>query len=214
MEKVVVYLKAQQQKEINVIKVKVADICQVWCKDKTCMDRVNNITLYEFKPREEKRTYKKVFSILDVIDKISEVFPDITVISLGEAEFVVEYTSKIGGTGWKNVAKIVMVCVLVFFGSAFTIMAFNNDISITGVFEHFYSQILGKEKPVFSELELFYSIGLAVGIVVFFNHIGNKKLSDDVTPIEVEMNKHRKDTYETIIDSTMEKEYITGGKRK
>ena len=214
MEKVVVYLKAQQQKEINVIKVKVADICQVWCKDKTCMDRVNNITLYEFKPREEKRTYKKVFSILDVIDKISEVFPDVTVISLGESEFVVEYTSKIGGTGWKNVAKIVLVCVLVFFGSAFTIMAFNNDISITGVFEHFYSQILGKEKPVFSELELFYSIGLAVGIVVFFNHIGNKKLSDDVTPIEVEMNKHRKDTYETIIDSTMEKEYITGGKRK
>ena len=214
MEKVVVYLKAQQQKEINVIKVKVADICQVWCKDKTCMDRVNNITLYEFKPREEKRTYKKVFSILDVIDKISEVFPDVTVISLGESEFVVEYTSKIGGSGWKNAAKIVMVCVLVFFGSAFTIMAFNNDISITGVFEHFYSQILGKEKPVFSELELFYSIGLAVGIVVFFNHIGNKKLSDDVTPIEVEMNKHRKDTYETIIDSTMEKEYITGGKRK
>ena len=213
MEKVVVYLKAQQQKEINVIKVKVADICQVWCKDKTCMDRVNNITLYEFKPREEKRTYKKVFSILDVIDKISEVFPDVTVISLGESEFVVEYTSKIGGTGWKNVAKIVLVCVLVFFGSAFTIMAFNNDISITGVFEHFYSQILGKEKPVFSELELFYSIGLAVGIVVFFNHIGNKKLSDDVTPIEVEMNKHRKDTYETIIDSTMEKEYITGGKK-
>ena len=208
------YLKAQQQKEINVIKVKVADICQVWCKDKTCMDRVNNITLYEFKPREEKRTYKKVFSILDVIDKISEVFPDVTVISLGESEFVVEYTSKIGGTGWKNAAKIVMVCVLVFFGSAFTIMAFNNDISITGVFEHFYSQILGKEKPVFSELELFYSIGLAVGIVFFFNHIGNKKLSDDVTPIEVEMNKHRKDTYETIIDSTMEKEYITGGKRK
>ena len=214
MEKVVVYLKAQQQKEINVIKVKVADICQVWCKDKTCMDKVNNITLYEFKPREEKRTYKKVFSILDVIDKISEVFPDVTVISLGESEFVVEYTSKIGGSGWKNAAKIVMVCVLVFFGSAFTIMAFNNDISITGVFEHFYSQILGKEKPVFSELELFYSIGLAVGIVVFFNHIGNKKLSDDVTPIEVEMNKHRKDTYETIIDSTMEKEYITGGKRK
>ena len=213
MEKVVVYLKAQQQKEINVIKVKVADICQVWCKDKTCMDRVNNITLYEFKPREEKRTYKKVFSILDVIDKISEVFPDVTVISLGESEFVVEYTSKIGGTGWKNAAKIVVVCVLVFFGSAFTIMAFNNDISITGVFEHFYSQILGKEKPVFSELELFYSIGLAVGIVVFFNHIGNKKLSDDVTPIEVEMNKHRKDTYETIIDSTMEKEYITGGKK-
>ena len=73
--------------------------------------------------------------------------------------------------------------------------------------------MLGREKPVISELEICYSIGLAIGIIGFFNHIGKKKLSDDVTPIEVEMNKHKKDTYETIIDSTMEKEYISGGKK-
>lgn len=213
MEKVEVYLKAQQQKEINVIKVRLADICQVWCGDEKYMSKINNLVLYEFKPREEKRTYKKVFSILDIIDKINKSFPEVTVISLGEAEFVVEYTSKINESGWKNAAKIILVSILVFFGSAFTIMAFNNDISITGVFEHFYSQVLGREKPVISELEICYSIGLAIGIIGFFNHIGKKKLSDDVTPIEVEMNKHKKDTYETIIDSTMEKEYISGGKK-
>ena len=139
MEKVEVYLKAQQQKEINVIKVKLADICQVWCGDEKYMSKINNLVLYEFKPREEKRTYKKVFSILDIIDKINKSFPEVTVISLGEAEFVVEYTSKINESGWKNAAKIILVSILVFFGSAFTIMAFNNDISITGVFEHFYS---------------------------------------------------------------------------
>lgn len=53
------------------------------------------------------------------------------------------------------------------FGSAFTIMAFNNDISISGVFEHFYKQIMGVDKPQVSVLEVFYCIGLAVGIILF-----------------------------------------------
>lgn len=46
-------------------------------------------------------------------------------------------------------------------------MAFNNDISISGVFEHFYKQIMGVEKPQVSVLEVFYCIGLAVGIILF-----------------------------------------------
>ena len=48
------------------------------------------------------------------------------------------------------------MCILIFFGSAFTIMAFNNDISISGVFEHFYKQIMGVDKPQVSVLEVFY----------------------------------------------------------
>lgn len=46
-------------------------------------------------------------------------------------------------------------------------MAFNNDISISGVFEHFYKQIMGVDKPQVSVLEVFYCIGLAVGIILF-----------------------------------------------
>lgn len=214
MDKITVYIKAEQQKEINTVCVKISDICDIWCEEKEYMNKVNNIVLYEFAPKENKRTYKKVFTILDVIDKIYDNFPEVTVISLGETEFVVEYTSKIGDSSWIKEAKIIIVCILVFFGSAFTIMAFNNDISISGVFTQFYGQVIGVEKPPFSELELFYSVGLAIGIVVFFNHIGRKKLSDDVTPIEVEMNKHKKDTYETIIDSSLEKERVRGGEVK
>ena len=32
------------------------------------------------------------------------------------------------------------------------------------------------------------------------NHFGNKKLSDDITPIEVELFKHKKDTLDTIVE--------------
>ena len=86
--------------------------------------------------------------------------------------------------------------VLLFFGAAFTIMAFNNDVGVTDVFAKFYQQITGTESNGITELEICYSIGLAVGIIVFFNHVGHKKITHDPTPIQIEMRK-----YETDLDT-------------
>jgi stage V sporulation protein AA len=52
---------------------------------------------------------------------------------------------------------------------------------------------MGQEKPPVTELEISYSIGLGIGIIVFFNHIRNKKLTKDLTPLEVEMKKYNED---------------------
>ena len=46
-------------------------------------------------------------------------------------------------------------------------------------------------------LEICYSIGLGLGILVFFNHIGHKKVTHDPTPIQVQMR-----TYEQEVDTT------------
>ena len=46
-------------------------------------------------------------------------------------------------------------------------------------------------------LEVCYSIGLFLGIMVFFNHVGRKKITHDPTPIQVEMR-----TYEKGVDTT------------
>jgi stage V sporulation protein AA len=80
-------------------------------------------------------------------------------------------------------------------------MAFNNDISISGVFERFYNQVLGQDKPAVTEIEICYSIGLAVGIMVFFNHIGKKKITMDPTPIQVELRKYESDVADTLIEN-------------
>ena len=47
-------------------------------------------------------------------------------------------------------------------------------------------------------LELTYSIGLPIGILVFFNHFSKVALSKDPTPIEVQMR-----TYETDVNTTL-----------
>ena len=42
-------------------------------------------------------------------------------------------------------------------------------------------------------MEIPYSIGLAVGIVIFFNHFGKKMLTTDPTPIEVQMTTYEEE---------------------
>lgn len=79
-----------------------------------------------------------------------------------------------------------------FFGSAFTIMAFNNDISVTDVFDKLYGQVTGTKADGVNELEVCYCIGLGLGIILFFNHVGRKKITPDPTPIQIEMRKYEK----------------------
>lgn len=51
-----------------------------------------------------------------------------------------------------------------------------------------------------------YSVGLAIGILVFFNHIAVKKLNTDPTPLEVEMRLYEENICKTLIDQAGRKE--------
>ena len=52
---------------------------------------------------------------------------------------------------------------------------------------------MGTSASGITELEICYSIGLAIGITVFFNHVGKKKITPDPTPMQVEMRKYEMD---------------------
>ena len=77
-------------------------------------------------------------------------------------------------------------------------MAFHNDISIIRVFDRIYTLVTGQESDSVTVLEISYSIGLALGIIVFFNHIGGRRITRDPTPIEVEMR-----VYEDQVNSAL-----------
>lgn len=203
-ENLVIYIKANQQNMVNSPQITMKDLCSVSCQEPAVAKEICEYIIYEFKPQNHKSVYKKVFSILDIIEIIQRRLKknSISIVSLGASDVLIEYKSSPKPGRIVEAFKIILVSVLIFFGAAFTIMAFNNDISITGVFEQFYEQMTGQKKPPLSELEVTYAIGLAIGIVVFFNHIGKYKLTDDVTPVEVEINKHNKDTYDTIISNS------------
>ena len=65
-------------------------------------------------------------SVLKVIQKIHEIYPEASVENIGETDFIVTYEEQDGKGGVIHVVKIVMVVLISFFGAAFSTMAFNN----------------------------------------------------------------------------------------
>ena len=197
-----VYVKAERNSVCHDPQIRIMDVMSVECTDPAICAGIKNKTLYHFAPEQTaKKKRIEVFSILDVIQLIHEEYPEVEVVSFGEQDFVVEYVPSPMGSKAMETLKIVVLCIVIFLGSAFTIMAFNNDVSVGEVFDRFYKQILGGDKPTVSEIEIFYCLGLAVGILVFFNHIGKKKITSDPTPIQVEMRKYQTDVDTTFIEN-------------
>ena len=85
-------------------------------------------------------------------------------------------------------------------------MTFNNDVSVSDVFKELYLVVMGTESTGFTILEIAYSVGLALGIIVFFNHFAVVKLNTDPTPIEVEMRLYEDNINKTLIQNDGRKE--------
>lgn len=195
---VTLYLKAEQNVELPTEDVYVKDIGKMTCTDEHILAKVKSIKLHHFKNGEQKRT---VISILKVIEEIEKVLPNVSVENLGETDVLIEQVDVDKHKGPVQAVKIFFVSAISFFGTAFTIMAFHNDIGINKVFSKVYEMVMGEASNGYSILELSYSIGLAVGIILFFNHIGGRRITKDPTPIEVEMRVYETDVNKALIET-------------
>ena len=95
--------------------------------------------------------------------------------------------------------KTVLVSLVIFFGAAFTIMTFNEDVSVGDVFDKMYNLVMGVDKSGGSIIEICYAIGLPVGILIFYNHFRRRKIKDDPTPIQVEMHTYEEQVNKALI---------------
>ncbi|MCM1121951.1 MAG: stage V sporulation protein AA [Eubacterium sp.] len=193
---VIIYINASQNVELQSEDVYVKDIGKLTCSDEHVLARVKAIKLHHFKKDAPKR---QVISLLKVIEEIDKVCPGVSVESIGEADVMVEYIKVNKHKGAVQTVKLVFVALVSFFGTAFTIMAFHNDIGINDVFTKIYEMVMGQQGDGYGILELAYSIGLAIGIIVFFNHIGGRRITKDPTPIEVEMRIYEEDVNKALI---------------
>ena len=198
-----VYIKASGRCTVYDKSATLGDVLEIECSNIGILRAVKQMPLYTF-----NHEHAVVFSVLKVIEIIHRDYPTLEVVNYGEEDFIVEYLKSTVKNKFIEKLKLIVISVIVFFGSAFTIMTFHNDIGIDEVFGRFYVQLMGEDKPMITELEISYSIGLAVGIIVFFNHFSKKKLSHDPTPIEVELKKYNKDLILTKVADAEEKGHI------
>lgn len=200
MANTTVYIKANGNCIVYNKKITLSDILKVECTDIGVLRKIKQMDLYHF-----THEHAQAFSILKVIERIHQDYPSVEIVNCGENDFIVEYQHETIKKPLIEKLKLVLISVIVFFGSAFTIMTFHVDVGIQQTFNIFYEQLMGTEKPAVTELEISYSIGLAVGIIVFFNHFSRKKITRDPTPMEMEMKKYNQDLIITKIADSDEK---------
>lgn len=197
MGQVTLYLKLEKNVEIAADDIFLKDLGSLYCKDDSVVNRCKSAKICRLTGGKDAR---KVISVMKIIEKLDEIYPGIEVQNIGESDVVVERITRENVPKWKEWLKIAFVSLITFFGTSFTIMAFHNDIGITDLFNGIHKMITGVESGGLSTLEFSYSIGLCVGIIVFFNHIGGRRITKDPTPIEVEMRIYEDEVNQTLID--------------
>ncbi len=198
-----IYIKIDRNVLVYDRNVALGDIASITSSNEAMLRQVKQKKIYTFQEDiTSKKIQRAIFSILRVVEFIHEDYPNAEIENEGEADFIIEYIKNPGQNQWVSYLKIVVLSLVLFFGGAFTIMSFNNDIGITDLFGKFYYQVMGRESNGFTELEISYCIGLAIGILVFFNHFGKKKITPDPTPIEVQLRKYEQDVDDTYIKNS------------
>ncbi len=198
------YLKIDRNIVVQDRQVHLQDIAKMECTDAAALRQLKQKKIYSFQEKDtphKKKQQIQVFSILSIIQQIHEDYPQLEVQNMGETDFVVECNAGIQENKWLDTVKTIVLCIIIFFGAAFTIMTFNNDVGVGEVFQQLYQQVTGTQSNGVTEIEVFYALGMPIGIIVFYNHIGKKKVTHDPTPIQVEMRKYEQDVDNTFVEN-------------
>lgn len=198
-----VYLNINQITEVHHKEIQLKDVADVYCDDSAVMNKCKALRI---KTLHEERNKRYIESTLDVIKKLVEMDPSISVNNVGEVNYIIDYHKKKAPNWVWQWMKTIFVCIICFCGASFAIMTFNNDVSVGEVFKEIYKIIMREESSGFTILELGYSVGLAVGIIGFFNHFTKYKFTTDPTPIEVEMRLYEENVSKTLIQNDGRKE--------
>lgn len=196
MKEDVVYLKVGQSVQVLNKRITMEDVAEVYAWNHDIVKALGEIVVLTVKGDKNE---KNVVSSLKLIQLIQKEYPGVQVELIGEPDVLVEYRIPMPEKKGIEYAKLAVLTLIVFFGSAFTIMTFNTDVSVGDLFDMIYSLVMGEEKKGGSVLELFYSIGIPIGVLGFYNHYNPSKVKEDPTPIHVEMRNYEEEMNKAII---------------
>lgn len=131
-----------------------------------------------------------VIDLAQLIMAIRKVDPQIEVDTFGPSQTIIEviYSKK-----KMSYLTFALVWFLLFIGAGMTIMNFHVDVSMGEVHQKVFTLITGKvdEKPLLIQIP--YSFGLGIGMILFFNHFFKKRFNEEPSPLEVEMFNYQQD---------------------
>lgn len=198
----VVYLMADNHIQNSREILRIGDVCTVYCQKKEVQSWLERLPVEGI--QEDKRG-RVILTAIDLIEQIyraaGQDYPELHLYceNLGAGQIIVERTVPVKEKYWLTVLKVGFASLIIFAGSAFTIMTYDQDVDVTGVFARIYQMVLGQVPEQPGVLEAGYALGVAAGILMFFNPFTASKKRKEPSPIEIEMEKYESDIRDTIV---------------
>ena len=192
----ILYIQTEKNVEVHSPDVYLQDIAKLTCSNAKVLNR-NKIRKVLTIPDNAPGRY--VISAIDLVRAVEEEEEAVDVTHIGEANFVLTYETQKHQHLLYSWLKTIFICLVTFFGAAFSIMTFNMDVDTPGLFYQIYKQLTGEISTGHTILEFTYSIGIGIGVIFFFNHFGHEKITQDPTPMEVRMRVYEDDVNKALI---------------
>lgn len=176
-----VYLRLRNRVEVKPNQaIKIKDVAKV-VTNQEIKGEIENRILHVV-TKEDKSII--VIDVIHIVQEIRQLFESVEIETFGSNQTIVEVVYP-----KKNLSpiKFLFVWLLLFVGAALAIMNFHEDVSMRQVHIRLYRILTGEENEKPLILQIPYSIGLGLGMVLFFNHVFRKRINEEPSPLEVEV---------------------------
>ncbi|MDQ0350908.1 stage V sporulation protein AA [Alkalibacillus filiformis] len=188
----VIYLRLKYKRKVNVNdQIRLGDIAWISCAE-GLQNKLLNLFVYEVTKNDQ--TYK-VIDLYNIIKKIQNLYPENDIESVGPSQTILILEQP--RTKMYPI-YVFFIWTLLFIGAAMAIMNFHFDVSMPEVQEKLHSMMSGDIDRSVLWLQVPYSIGLGLGMILFFNHFLKKKFNEEPSPLEVEMFNYDQNLYEYV----------------
>ncbi|ASK63291.1 stage V sporulation protein AA [Virgibacillus phasianinus] len=125
-----------------------------------------------------------------IIDHLTKLWPNLEFQLIGPEQTIIRVEKQKKQT---SVLVVSFVWLLLFIGTAMTIMNFHYDVSMQAVQQKLHYLLTGEHNDFPLWIQIPYSFGLGIGMLLYFNHWFKKRFNEEPSPLEIEIFNYQQD---------------------
>ena len=167
-------------------KITVGDVAVVFTS-KEEKEKIESLVIYKVNEKDQNII---IIDVMRIIQAISRKMENVEIQQVGPTQTIVEVVFE---RKRASLPFFIVVWLLLFIGAALAIMNFHEDVSMRAVHQRLFFILTGEQDETPLLLQVPYSIGLGLGMILFFNHVFKKRINEEPSPLEVEMFNYQQD---------------------
>ena len=197
-ETVNVYISLEQSILTSRKIVRIDDIATIYCTNQGLCNQIRDLEVFDFSKTDNDM---QVITVLKLIEIITSKLKNVSCQTIGCPETLCYYRSS-ENKNYVEKIKALFLMIIAFFGTGYSIMSYNGDVGTSNLLDrllYIFTGISDSSSTASILGVIFYSVGLCIGMIVFFNHGFCKNSKSDPTPLQVQMRLYEQDVNNSII---------------